>query len=164
MLEQKQRRFWNHCRIPNNTGTADFSFIFNSIFLYSAWNKKKLISRYIWGIDNKQANHKKMKLKVKNRPSISCEKWFNDSKTFFFCFISSVNSWWLLFFWIKKMENKLQILVDLKNRATNRTKFSNNTFIKLDFEYAHHEIRKIGQQTKKNFFSKGLNALTGWCY
>ena len=92
MLKEKQGQFWNLHQIPNKTSNPDFRFCFVFISVFF-WTKKSNCNFYL-----KIFLHQKNKTKIENRDSKFCAEFDADSKTVL-VFFSSIDSFWLLFFW-----------------------------------------------------------------
>ena len=95
MLEEKQGQFWNLHRIPNKTLNPDFRFLFLLLFYFMFFSRLKKSNCNFY---SKIFPHQKNKTKIKNRDSKFCAEFDADSKTVL-VFFSSIDSFWLLFFW-----------------------------------------------------------------
>ena len=92
MLEEKQRQFWNLHRIPNKTSHPDFRFFLLFCYFFQFFSGLKISNCNF--IRNLQSS-KKIRRKSGYEVLFGIRCRFQNC----LCFSSSLDSFWLIFFW-----------------------------------------------------------------
>ena len=136
-----------------------FNFTYHFIFIFfETW--KMCYDHVYLSYWQKKKNHKKTKLKWKNRWALNCWNVSTSPKTIL-VFFSSRKGCWLLFFLIswKKNEKSHELLFFSKPKAWDEIKYTEKMFPIFKFMNDHQISAKLVYK-QKSVFKKGLIPLS----